>query len=221
MESMHVVVTLDKLKKSLKSGDASVGFNLSNEAVMWSQTVRDSADSQELVKVLESIKVKVSASLDQTGLLLDKVFYALLIVQEQHECEGMRTKYVGKWTQGHSASMTQNMRIDLGKHREVYSRGIHSDNELISRFGSSKRVIDILRQPLENVEAIFAAEVSGNGAASPSLIDSDISGGFNDIGEQVQVDKLESLVQRIKLLKKERGDVVQDLKAKVWNVFTW
>jgi hypothetical protein len=177
LESMHVVETLDKLKKALKGGD--VGYALSNEAVGWSASVRDAADSDELVRVLEAVKGKVSERLDETGLLLDK---------EQHECESMRTKYGGKWTQSHSTAMTVNMRKDLTKNRDAFSRGSGSDNQLISKFASSKRVIDILRQPLDNVEVIFAAEVNGVGASTstaPLLIDDDSGGGFNDIGEQV------------------------------------
>lgn len=204
LESMHVIDTFGKLKRALKGGD--VGYALSDEAVGWSASVRDAADCDELVRVLEAIKDKLSEQLNETGLLLDK---------EHHECESMRTKYGEKWTQSHSAGMTANMRKDLSKNRDAFSHGSGNDDQLVSRFASSKRVIDILRQPFENVEVIFAAEVNGNTVSNAPLLIDAIGGGFNDIGEQVQVDKLEALVQRIKLLKRERAEVVQDLKQRV------
>jgi hypothetical protein len=215
LESMHVVETLDKLKKALKGGD--VGYSLSNEAIEWNKSVRDAADSDELLRVLESVKGKVGERLDETGLLIDK---------EQHECESMRTKYGSKWTQGYSSGINSNMCKELTKNRDAFTKGSGSDTQLMSRFSSSKRVTDILRQPLDNVEVIFAAEVSGDKdtGAAVLLIDDDSGGGFNDIGEQVfkifsnvkvHVDKLQALVQRIRLLKKERAEVVQDLKQKV------
>lgn len=109
------------------------------------------------------------------------------------------------------------MRKDLTKHREELEQASRSDKDLVARFKASKRVVDILRQPLDNVEVIFAAEVGGNASAgSPvaNLIDADT--GFEEIGDQVLIERLDSLVQRVRLLKKERSDVLQDLKTKVF-----
>lgn len=77
---MNVSGTLAKLRKSgAGAGDLS-GAVLSDEAVAWNKAVREAPDVDELVQVLEGIKAKVRAGLDESGSLLDKVCLGVLLI---------------------------------------------------------------------------------------------------------------------------------------------
>ncbi|KAJ3225504.1 bck1-like resistance to osmotic shock [Clydaea vesicula] len=206
LDSMNVVSTLDKLKKSLKNGMDNYGLHLPNEALGWCSKVRGegAANIDELAGVVEVLKKRIAETMDECGLQLDK---------EQHDCETLRSKYLDKWTQPVSATLTSKMRQDLNQNRNTFEKAKSTDSQLFSRILDSQPVIDILKRPIEEVEAVFASKVLEQKESS-TLIDGD---GFNVLGEQVMIEKLEGLVHRLQLLKKERNEVLNELKEKIHN----
>ncbi|KAJ3284601.1 bck1-like resistance to osmotic shock [Borealophlyctis nickersoniae] len=223
LESMDLIATMEKLKRFVKgSGGYDQGAAMPSDVVQWCTAVRNEeigagSSVAEMISNLDGLKQRVKETLDEVGLLLDK---------EQHDCEGMRVKYMDQWAQEPSAKLTSQIRQDIRQHRESFEKACATDQALFSRLNESKRDIDTLKRPLEEVQSIFAERVVA--ATSPqaarkepvaNLIDADGPGspgnGLGQLDEQILVEKLDGILQRLRALKKERGNVLEELKTKL------
>ncbi|KAJ3082965.1 bck1-like resistance to osmotic shock [Quaeritorhiza haematococci] len=224
LDSMNLIPTLDKLKKFVKGmSGLDEGFALPDQVRSWVATVRaeeggdggasnSGTSSDELLGVLDGLKKKVQGALDEVGLLLDK---------EQHDCEGMRVKYMNQWKQEPSAKLTSHMRQDIRQHRESYEKALSTDQTLLARLKETRADIDILKRPIEEVESIFAERIMGAAGtpnkpkSGPNLMDENVGeGGLGVLGEQLMFEKLDNILNRLRALKKERVGLVEELKAK-------
>ncbi|KAI9095615.1 BRO1-like domain-containing protein [Phlyctochytrium arcticum] len=220
LESMNLVQTLDKLKQLSKRSSSGVdSVPLPEQVRKWSQLVREAEQTghptDELVNLIVSVKRKVQEVLNETGLLLDK---------EQHETETMRSKFGEQWTQEPSVKLTSRFRDDIRQHRESFEKAMSTDGALISGLDVSRSVIDMLRQHPDKVEISFAerviASAPNNTAGTPigNLIDETVdggSGGFGVLNEQILIEKMDGLLSRLRTLKRERHDLIDELKAKL------
>lgn len=143
---------------------------------------------------------------------------------EESVCEKMRSKYEGDWTQQPSSRLTTTLRNDIKQYREALEEASRSDNQLYSKMRQYEVDFDEMRSAGETGEAdvLFQRALikvgggkSRNNAGSPdgNLIDED----FGDAGVSVmdQVAKVEEILKKLSLIKRERAQVLKDLKEKV------
>ncbi|KNC98241.1 uncharacterized protein SPPG_06641 [Spizellomyces punctatus DAOM BR117] len=218
LDSMNLVATLDKLKQLSKRGPGGLhdGVTVPEQVKQWNAAVREAEESgtqtDEVLGLLEGFKKKVRELLDEIGLLLDK---------EQHECETMRVKFVERWTQEPSAQLTSRIREDVRQHRDSFEKALATDGALMAGLEESRMNIDILKRRSEDVEAIFverlitAAPTKKDNVAN--LLDENVDGGagFGVLNEQILIEKMDGLLSRLRTLKKERNDLIDELKAKL------
>ncbi|KAJ3411416.1 bck1-like resistance to osmotic shock [Chytridiales sp. JEL 0842] len=227
LDSMNLIPTLDKLKKMVKSGPGG-GLAVTNDDTLylpsevkgWCEAIRGQENQRgtstdEVLGMLEGMKVKIRESLDEIGLMLDK---------EQHECENMRVKYIDRWPQEPSAKLTSQIRHDIRQHRESFEKAMSTDHSLVARLNECRRDVSLLCRPLDEVESIFAEKLM---AAAPApkkdsnvgnLLDAETTtpeDGFGILNEQVLLEKMDNVLNRLKSLKAERTQVLTDLKAKI------
>lgn len=147
--------------------------------------------------------------------------------QEESVCEKMRSKYEADWTQQPSSRLTTTLRNDIRNYRAALTEAEHSDNLLYSKLRQNESEFDEMRSAGETGEAdvLFQTallKVGGKGRGgmtSPvggmegNLLDAD----FNDGGPSVidQVTRVEDILKKLNLIKRERAQVLKDLKEKV------
>jgi hypothetical protein len=141
---------------------------------------------------------------------------------EESVCEKMRSKYGAEWTQQPSSRLTATLRSDIRNYRGAIEEASTSDAQLYNTFRQCEADFDEMRSAGETDEAdvLYSRAMVKAGAAkgkSPrptegSLIDDDIDEGptVND-----QIKAVEDLLRKLNLVKKERTQILKDLKEKV------
>ena len=141
---------------------------------------------------------------------------------EESVCEKMRSKYGGEWTQQPSSRLTATLRSDIRNYRGAIEEASTSDAQLYSTFRQHEADFDEMRSAGETDEAdvLYSRAMVKAGAskgksprpAEGNLLDDD----FHD-GPSVadQIASVEELLRRLNLIKKERMQVLKDLKDKV------
>ncbi|KZF25357.1 BRO1-domain-containing protein [Xylona heveae TC161] len=149
---------------------------------------------------------------------------------EESVCEKMRSKYGADWTQQPSSRLTSTLRNDLRSYRCAIDEANASDMQLMSTFRQYESDFEEMRSAGETDEAdvLFqrAMIVAGgsrkgrNGVGSPlssqaegNLLDEDY--GETSVSVADQIAKVEDLLKRLNLIKRERTQVLKDLKDKV------
>lgn len=148
---------------------------------------------------------------------------------EESVCEKMRSKYEGEWTQQPSSRLTYTLRDDIKNYREALEEAGRSDSILYSKLQANGNDFDEMRSAGETGEAdvLFQRQLIKVGGKRNNL-GSPISGGqdgnlldadFDDDMPSVmdQVDGVEEILKKLNLIKRERGQVLKDLKEKVHN----
>jgi len=143
---------------------------------------------------------------------------------EESVCEKMRSKYEDEWTQQPSSRLTTTLRSDIRNYREALEEAARSDNQLASKLRQNDADFDEMRIAAERgeVDALFQRAVSkarakSSSSVSPagaevSLLDAD----FDDAPSVVdQINKVEEILKKLNLIKRERNQVLKDLKDKV------
>ncbi|KAH8681244.1 vacuolar protein-sorting protein BRO1 [Xylariales sp. PMI_506] len=146
---------------------------------------------------------------------------------EESVCEKMRSKYESDWTQQPSSRLTTTLRGNIRNYREALDEAARSDSQLYTKFKQNEADIEEMRIAAQNGDAdsLFQRAVSkvrgkSSNIASPTggepnLLDDD----FNDSGPSVidQINRVEDILKKLNLIKKERNQVLKDLKEKVHN----
>jgi hypothetical protein len=150
---------------------------------------------------------------------------------EESVCEKMRSKYEGEWTQQPSSRLTTTLRNDIRNYREALEEAERSDNLLYSKMRQHETDFDEMRSAGETGEAdvlfqsalVKAGGKSRNnvgtpilGAAEGSLLDDGFEDGSSSVMEQIS--KVEDILKKLNLIKRERAQVLKDLKDKVGEV---
>ncbi|GAA5907166.1 hypothetical protein JCM6882_008380 [Rhodosporidiobolus microsporus] len=180
----------------------------------WADEVRAGETDgrvEDLFRRLEQLKQRAASQLDQLAGDLDA---------ESRECESMRAKYGHLWEQPPAAAVgaTRSFRQDLKAHRESLEAAASSDAQARGLWEGAQRDVGLLADPtgqaLERVlaEAIGAAQ----GGKEASLLDVDDAGGEAEEQEtKRKVEQVSDALARLNKIKKERGEVMRDLKEKV------
>jgi hypothetical protein len=168
---------------------------------------------------LRSSKESILGILDRSSKQLDT---------EESVCEKMRSKYESEWTQQPSSRLTTTLRNDIRNYREALEEAERSDNLLYSKMRQFETDFDEMRSAGETGEAdiLFqralikaGAKPKGNvgtpvpGAAEGNLLDDDFGDGSPSVMDQIA--KVEDILKKLNLIKRERAQVLKDLKDKV------
>jgi programmed cell death 6-interacting protein len=142
----------------------------------------------------------------------------------------MRSKYGVDWTQQPSSRLTATLRSDIRSYRDTINEAGTSDTQLISTLKQYEGDFDEMRSAGETDEAdvLFQRAMlkaglkqkPGRNGASPyspapegSLLDEVDDPGSSSVADQIA--KVEELLKKLNLVKRERIQVLKDLKEKV------
>lgn len=167
---------------------------------------------------LQERKTEVLSQLDHCAKQLDL---------EESLCEKMRSKYGGDWNQQPSGRLNTTLRGDVRAYRDTINEASASDAQLSATLRQYEADFDEMRSAGETDEAdvlfrramIKAGSKHGkgkNGVASPSegsLLDDVYDEDGMSVAEQIA--KVEEILKKLNLVKRERSQVLNDLKEKV------
>jgi hypothetical protein len=184
----------------------------------WCVDVADHEDPSNIFGVLHGQKELIVTALERSSKQLD---------MEESVCEKMRSKYESDWTQQPSSRLTTTLRGDIRNYREALEEAGSSDGQLATKLRQNEAEFAEMRSAAETgeVDALFQRAVkkvrksssANSPSAEPNLLDAD----FDDGGPTVvdQIEKVEDILKKLNLIKRERIQVLKDLKEKVcWAV---
>ncbi|KAI8643367.1 BRO1-like domain-containing protein [Parasitella parasitica] len=171
----------------------------------------------ELWNTLNSLKTKARQTLDEASLNLDK---------EMRDCEQGRVQYAELWTQAPSGPLTTEFRHDISNHRRTLDGASQSDNQLMGKYDSVRRNIDILKHGGQSreLEGAYAECIStlANGStakkdAGVNLLDVDTGSSQaekknGNLNEKVQ--RIEAIIDKLRKIESDREGTFRDLKDK-------
>ena len=212
-----------KLPSSLNvlKGGMDQEMNADKDFRSWCQAAVDAEPFSKAVDGLSTDKIKIQDMLDQSTKQLD---------MEESVCEKMRSKYGAEWTQQPSSRLSATLRNDIKNYRGAVDEAGSSDAQLQSTCRQYEQDFEEMRRAGESDEAdvlyqkamIQAGALnnrdqigSSHGNTSPegNLLDDDFEDGSASVADQIA--KVESLLQKLNLIKRERSQVLKDLKEKV------
>ena len=220
----EMAASLDYLKLpdslNILKGGMDQEMSVDNEFRKWCEELAGHAPFTTAFDQLSTDKSEITAMLDDSMKQLD---------MEESVCEKMRSKYGGEWTQQPSSRLTATLRSDIKNYRNAIEEASTSDAQLYNTFRQCESDFDEMRSAGETDEADVlyqramikagAARGKAKGVNSPSsagaegnLLDDDFEGGPS-VAEQIA--NVEELLRKLNLIKRERAQVLKDLKDKV------
>ena len=183
----------------------------------WCEDVGSHDPPSSTFDFLKSSKEAIVTVLDRSSKQLD---------MEESVCEKMRSKYEGEWTQQPSSRLTSTLRNDIRNYRDALEEAARSDGQLYSKMRQHEVDFDEMRSAGETGEAdvLFQKALIQVGGKSKNSVGSPIGGegnlldeDFGDGGVSVmdQISKVEEILKKLNLIKRERIQVLKDLKEKV------
>jgi programmed cell death 6-interacting protein len=186
----------------------------------WCEDLAGHEPFNRAFEQLQEDKAFVLNVLDSTSKQLD---------QEGSVCEKMRSKYGGDWTQQPSSRLTSTLRSDIRSYRETIDEAATSDSQLLATARQYESDFDEMRSAGETDEAdvLFQRALikiganrgkSRNGSTSYSpggegtLLEEDYGEGGMSVADQIA--KVEDLLKKLNIVKRERNQVLKDLKEK-------
>lgn len=222
----EMAASLDYLKlpdslSVLKGGTDQDNMAVDEDFRSWCAELAGHEGFSGSFESLEKEKGGISGILDACAKSLD---------MEESVCEKMRSKYGDDWTQQPSAPLTQSLRQDIRAYRTAVEEAGTSDAQLFATFRQFESDFDEMRSAGETDEADVLYQRAmikaggsrkGKGVGSPgtpggdfegSLIDDDFESGPS-VAEQIA--SVEELLRKLNMVKRERTQVLKDLKEKV------
>ncbi|GAB1319049.1 bck1-like resistance to osmotic shock [Madurella fahalii] len=182
----------------------------------WCVDVADHENPIKIFEFLHTQKQSILAVLDRSSKQLD---------MEESVCEKMRSKYDSEWTQQPSSRLTTTLRSDIRNYREALEEAARSDGQLATKLRQNENEFDEMRSAAESgeVDALFQRAVSkarksstaNSPSGEPNLLDADFDDGGPSVVEQIA--KVEDILKKLNLIKRERTQVLKDLKEKAHN----
>lgn len=165
---------------------------------------------------IESIKSQAASDIDAALAALD---------DENRECEKQRVRFGHKWNQDPAGLHTKDMRQNLKENKEAMQQASQNDVQIGELWRLIHQDVQLLVSGREALEAAFAAELTGQtglygGANAPtSLID--VSAEEEKASEseiavvKAKLAQIDEALTKLNKIKKERGEVLADLKEKI------
>jgi hypothetical protein len=226
----ELAASLDYLKlpgslNILKGGSDQESMGVDEEFRRWCSELAGHSSFDPTFERLREDKQGILSTLENSLKQLD---------MEESVCEKMRSKYGGEWTQQPSSRLTSTLRTDARSYRSAVEEASTSDAQLYSTFRQHASDFDEMRSAGETDEAdvlyqraMIKAGAGKKDAMSPSsgvaegnLLDDD----FEDDSRQTvsdQIERVEELLRKLQLVKRERQQVLKDLKEKVRSPLTF
>ncbi|KAH7337522.1 BRO1-like domain-containing protein [Rhizoctonia solani] len=207
LDSLGLPGALAKFREMAEGSDGDAESAVPQQIWTWKEEVESKeseSPTEGLLAQLDKLKAGVDADLATISRELEL---------ESRECESLRVKHEHLWTQEPSASRTGSLRQELKSHREAYTAAASSDGQVISLWHNTKPGLDILRN---NPASLFQRVDSEPG----SLLDLDEGvnvGREESDAIKTQVDEIDEILGTLNKIKRERGEVLKDLKEKVQN----
>lgn len=190
----------------------------SPEVEKYCKTIASGGLLRDQLEELRNRKNMILSTLDRCTTDLDR---------EESTCEKMRLKFGAEWTQQPSAKFSAALKSEMKRYRTAINEASSNDNALMTWWERSEQQIKEMYTAGLNDEVdvmfqeamIKAVEKSGRrSSANPApsvgnlLDDVDDSSPVTD-----QVAQIEELYKKLMLVKKDRTQVLKDLKEKVCN----
>ncbi|KTW25582.1 hypothetical protein T552_03443 [Pneumocystis carinii B80] len=210
---LELDITLSHLKlpdslKQYKYNDSIIIKELSRvpeEIIELSKSILDQERDckvSSLINSLLNLKEKINIDLNEIEFIMN---------EEEQECETMREKYLHKWSQIPSSSLTLLMKKQLSLYRESLSSYANLHSQLISEYNSFAHQIATLIEGEKNIEKNYEQEIKkAIQSSQTNLLDLDDS---SDI--QNEVNKIEDMLKKLNIIKRERQTTLKDLKEKI------
>lgn len=208
-----------KLPNSLNvlKGGMDQEMSLDPEFERWCRDLSDHEPFSRAFDQLQKDKMAVLDSLNKSTKQLD---------MEESVCEKMRSKYSGDWTQQPSSRLTSTLRGAIKNYRDTIDEASNSDVQLLNTARQFDNDFEEMRKAGEQGEAdvlyqqamIKAGASSKGKSKSPTegnLLDEDYGEGGPSVSDQIA--KVEDLLRKLNLVKRERTQVLKDLKEKIHN----
>jgi len=184
----------------------------------WCVDVADHENPASIFEFLRTERESILSTLDKKTKQLD---------MEESVCEKMRSKYENEWSQQPSARLTTTLRGDIRNYGDALEEALRSDNQLAAKLRQNGAEFDEMRRAAEDGEvdrlfqqAVAVARGRGSNATSPAAIEPNLlDTDFGESGPSVvdQITRVEEILKKLNLVKRERNQVLKDLKEKVGN----
>lgn len=219
----EMAASLDYLKLpaslNVLKGGMEQATPVDNKFRLWCEEVAGHEPFEEAFEHLQSKKSEILNNLERATKQLD---------MEESVCEKMRSKYGGDWTQQPSSRLTSTLRSDIRSYRGAIDEASRSDSRLFATARQYESDFDEMRSAGETNEAdvlyqramIKAGANRSQGKNGGDYLNKEGSLLDDDYGEKGitvadQIAKVEDLLQKLNLIKRERLQVLKDLKEKV------
>ncbi|GAA6017126.1 hypothetical protein JCM10207_002543 [Rhodosporidiobolus poonsookiae] len=185
--------------------------------------VRGWADEVRAGETASGHNQRVEDQLRRLGQLRDRAATGLDSVAadldaESRACEDLRARYGHLWEQAPAAGATRSFRQDIKAHRESLEQAAASDAQAQALWDGARRDVALLADPqgaaLERVFVEAVAQAQQGGAGEASLLDVEEGDGDEEETKR-KVAEVSDALARLNKIKKERGEVMRDLKEKV------
>ncbi|KIW33095.1 uncharacterized protein PV07_04590 [Cladophialophora immunda] len=206
-----------KLPNSLNvlKGGLEQEMGVDKEFEQWCQELANHKSFAAAFEQLHRDKQSVLESLAKSTKQLD---------MEESVCEKMRSKYGADWTQQPSSRLTSTLRADIKSYRDTVDEAGNSDAQLFSTARQYENDFEEMRNAGEHGEADVLYQQAlykagsgtknrGKDADEGTLLDEDYGEGGLSVADQIA--KVEDLLRKLNLVKRERMQVLKDLKEKV------
>ncbi|KKA25909.1 Signal transduction protein BroA [Rasamsonia emersonii CBS 393.64] len=222
----EMAASLDYLKLpgslNILKGGMDQEMTVDEEFRLWCEELSGHELFHKKFDELQEHKAAILEILDRCTRQLD---------MEESVCEKMRSKYGADWSQQPSSRLNATLRSDIRSYRDTINEASTSDAQLMATMKQYEADFDEMRSAGETDEAdvLFQRAMikagakqksSRNGQASPysppaegSLLDDVEDEGKKSVAEQIA--KVEELLKKLNLVKRERAQVLKDLKEKV------
>lgn len=220
----ELAASLDYLKlpgslNIIKGGTDQESMGVDEEFRNWCSELAGHSSFDPMFEKLREDKQGILNTLESSMKQLD---------MEESVCEKMRSKYGGEWTQQPSSRLTSTLRTDARSYRSAVEEASTSDAQLYNTFRQFDSDFDEMRSAGETDEADVLYQRAmikagagkkdlsspAGGTAEGNLLDDD----FADESRQTvadQIERVEELLRKLQLVKRERQQVLKDLKEKV------
>lgn len=218
----EMAASLDYLKLpgslSILKGGMDQEVTVDDEFRQWCQELAGHKPFAKDFDELQERKADVLAQLDHCSKQLDL---------EESVCEKMRSKYGADWSQQPSARLNTTLRGDVRTYRDTVNEASASDSQLMSTLNQYEAEFDEMKAAGETDEAdvLFQRAMlkagSKHGKSKSGISSPAVEGNLlDDVDESSlsvadQISRVESILKKLNLVKRERSQVLKDLKEKV------
>lgn len=211
LSSLNVLKTLSRLKNAMKSPskkDDQIPESLIN-AIQAFIAEDNGQDIDSLILKIADFKLKIRGKLDQIMSGLNS---------EQQACENFRSKYLDKWTQDPSSRSTGLIIANWKKYHSQLQEAADLDRKVLEKIDEISKFRKLLKNPITRICEEFSKEILSGSESPQSLLDDDFKSDADFLSDRMLIEKIEELLNTLKVLRKERDDALSELKKMVYKL---